>query len=367
MGRRSLLAATLGVSLLAATPGRSEDRVSVHGAYFREASTRVVQPMIQISKDLPGGVDVGAHFLVDAITSASVAAGGGADALFTELRKEAGVVVGKTWNRTRLSLSYRQSREPDYISHTAGVQWTQGVWDNSGTFNLRLAGGHDTVGPMLDQNLSVYFGGASYTQALSPTLLAQLGYEAAVLHGYQGNPYVSVPNVGHEKPPDERLRHTVAARVAKYLPSSRTGLQLYYRFYIDQKSLAADENPWDLTAHTVEGRVFQELPGNLEVRFSYRYHHQGKAAFWCLTDPSRGGSTECYGVFPRYASVDDKLGPLTTHTPQVKLVWEARGLGGVPVLDWLAQGAFDVSYGYYVQSSKFGNAHLLETGYSLPF
>jgi hypothetical protein len=367
MGRRPLLAGIVGVALLSAQPGWGEDRVSVHGAYFREASTRVVQPMIQISKDLPAGLDVGAHFLVDAITSASVAAGGGADSLFTELRKEAGVVVGKSWDRTRLSLSYRQSREPDYISHTAGLQWTQGVWDNSGTLNVRVAGGHDTVGPMLDQSLSVYFAGASYTQALSPTWLAQLGYEAALLDGYQGNPYVSVPNVGHEKPPAKRLRHTIAARVAKYLPRSRTGLQLYYRFYVDQLALTGHDNPWDLTAHTVTGRVFQELPGNLEVRFSYRYHTQGKAAFWCLTDPSRGGSTECYGVFPRYASVDDKLGPLHTHTPEVKLIWEARGWSGVPVLGWLAQGSFDVSYGYYVQSSKFGNAHLLETGYSLPF
>jgi hypothetical protein len=366
MTRRPLLVCAVGLALLPASPGRGEDRVSVHGAYFREASTRVVQPMIQIAKDLPYGLDVGAHFLVDAITSASVAAGGGADSLFTELRKEAGVVVGKTWDRTRISLSYRQSREPDYISHTAGAQWTQGVWDNSGTFNLRLAAGHDTIGPMLDQQMSFYFGGLSYTQALSPTWLAQLGYEASFLDGYQGNPYISVPNVGHEKPPDKRLRHALAARVAKYLPRSRTGLQLAYRFYIDQTT-ASGINPWDLTAHTIEARVFQELPAGLELRFSYRYHTQGKAAFWCLTDPSRGGSTECYGMFPRYASVDDKLGPLHTQTPQVKLIWEARGLGGVPVLEWLAQGAFDVSYGYYLQSSKFGNAHLLETGYSLPF
>ena len=71
-----------------------------------------------MSKDLPSGFDVSAHFLVDAITSASLAAGTMQDNIFTELRKEFGVVIGKTIDHTHLAVHYRQSREPDYVSHT---------------------------------------------------------------------------------------------------------------------------------------------------------------------------------------------------------------------------------------------------------
>ena len=33
---------------------RAEDRVTVRTAYYREVSNRIVQPMIQVTKDLPG-------------------------------------------------------------------------------------------------------------------------------------------------------------------------------------------------------------------------------------------------------------------------------------------------------------------------
>ena len=69
MPRRVLVVLLLG-ALVGATPapGRGDDRVSVNGAYFRETSTRVVQPMIEVSKDLPSGFDVSAHFLVDVMS-----------------------------------------------------------------------------------------------------------------------------------------------------------------------------------------------------------------------------------------------------------------------------------------------------------
>jgi uncharacterized protein DUF3570 len=367
MPRRTLVVLVLGALVGAApAPGRGDDRVTVNGAYFRETSTRVVQPMIEVSKDLPRGFDVSAHFLVDAITSASLAAGTTQDNIFTELRKEFGVVVGKTIDHTHLAIHYRQSREPDYVSHTVGLQLAQDVWDSSGTVALSLARGPDNLGMTLDRNMDVYFASALYTQALSPTALAEVGYEISYLRGYLANPYLQVPNLGYEKPPTERLRHVLVGRVAYYLPPSRTGFQLHYRFYLDQ-GISDDPDPWGMVGHSVEGRVYQEVTSGLEVRLSYRFHSQGAARFWCNTDVVRGGQTDCYGFFPRYYSADPKFGPLATHVPQAKLTWEARSLAAVPVLGWLAGGAFEVSYAYYFQNTRYGGAHLLQTGYSLPF
>jgi hypothetical protein len=365
-------------ALLTGTPGRGEDRVTVRGAYYREHSTRVVQPMIEVFKDVPGGFDVGAHFLVDAITSASVAAGNASDSIFTEMRKEAGATIGKTINHTRVALGYRESREPDYISHTGSAAFLQDVWENSGTVAAIAAYSHDTIGPMLDRPLSTWFAGAGYTQALTPTLNTQLSYDLTYLNGYQANPYVQVPNLGREKLPKERFRHAFAARVAFYIPASNTGLQAHFRYYIDHgpgESTVGPEStvqtpgpdPWKLHANTIEGHLFQDLAPGLEVRLTYRHHSQGAAAFWCNTDPSRGGVTDCYGTTPVYYSADSKLGPLATHIFEGQLEWQARPLAAVPVLRWFAGGAFQISYGRYVQDSRYGGAHLLQTGYTLPY
>ena len=66
---------------------------------------------------LPHGFDVNAHYLVDTITSASAAAGTSVDNIFTEIRNEVGLGFGKTWDRTRATLSYKYSAESDYWSH----------------------------------------------------------------------------------------------------------------------------------------------------------------------------------------------------------------------------------------------------------
>ncbi len=71
-----------------------------------------------------------------------------------------------------------------------------------------------------------------------------------------------------------------------------------------------------------------------------------------------------------------------------KVIWDLRLLNGT-ALDFFAAGTFDVSYGYYFEGSpygqeftdrnappvigelpfsrEYGGAHLIQTGYSLPF
>jgi hypothetical protein len=358
-------AALLALAFVA--PGaRGEDRVTVRGAYYREPSTKVVQPMIEVTKDLPYGFDVEAHGLIDAITSPSVLTGVMGDNIFTEHRKEVGLAVGKTVNRTHVSLSYRQSREPDYISHAVGTQVAQGIWGNSGTVAMSLAYSHDTVGPFLNHTLDVAFAGLSYEQALSPVLLGQVGYELSYLNGYLCNPYDSDPR-GRANCPQQRVRHAAVARLARYFPTARAGLQLYYRFYYDQW-WGSGPDPWGLTAHSVEGRIYQEVGQNLEFRVSYRYHTQGWALFaYCSHDPSRAADPDCVAPILVYHTGDEKFGTLHTQLAELKLTWEARPLAGVPVLAWFALGAFEISYGRYFQTTHYGTAHLLQTGYSLPF
>src|SRR5690606_10000067 len=94
--RRIALFALLACALVFATSFAFADEVSggVTGAvmarnnYYLERSTRVVAPEVGARLDFPSGATVEAVYLVDAITSASLAAGALEDVAFTEVRHD---------------------------------------------------------------------------------------------------------------------------------------------------------------------------------------------------------------------------------------------------------------------------------------
>lgn len=355
----------------AGAPARADDHVTIRGQYYREPSTRVVQPVVELGQDLPGGFDVTAHYLLDAITSASAASGPSGDNIFTEARNEEGLAVGKSWSRLRLGLAYRYSGESDYWSHFLVGSATLRVWQDTGTLSATFGRGWDRVGrrvqgaaPMQPlQSLDTWMGGLWYSQVLAPTLLVQAGYEVAFLDGFQSSPYRQVPSRGPEVVPGKRLRNVVAARAAKFFPRAGLGLQLHYRYYFDFSTDGSDAtNPWNVRSHTVEGRVFQALGRDLEVRLTGRYYTQGAANLWC--DASAASSCSATS---RYYTSDPKLGPVGTKFLEVKLYWDAARLRGVTFLSWFSAGTFELSYGRFWQDTLFANAHVAQTGYTFPF
>src|SRR5262245_59818996 len=205
---RLRLKATLFVCAVALAPARTwaDDYVIVRGAYYREASTRVIQPMVELHRDSPSGFDVSAHFLVDAITSASIAAGTSVDNVFTEIRDEAGLRLRRRFERSDVALHYKYSAESDYWSHAVGASYGQRLWDDTAAVRLSVGGSYDTMAakgpnpPNCRQGpgatscwLKSWYAGLSYSQVLSPVAITQISYEAAFLDGYQGNLYRTVP------------------------------------------------------------------------------------------------------------------------------------------------------------------------------
>ena len=374
---------------------RANDYVVVRGAYYREASTRVIQPMVELQREAPGsGVDVAAHFLVDAITSASIAAGTTVDNVFTEIRDEVGLRARKRWQRSDLALSYKYSAESDYWSHGVAASFGQRFWEDTASVRLSVGRSFDTVtangrmpvcrpetDPMRSCALDVWFGGISYSQVLSPVAIAQVSYEAAYVEGYQGNPYRMVTSLGrYEYVPERRMRNAITPRIAYYLPGSGTGFQLNYRFYFDYYpgDAGTPSDPWQIFARTIEARVYQQLLPSLEARVLFRYYRQSHAQFWCdqPTRLSAPATPFClvglappagYPVDAVYYAADPKLGPVVTQYPEMQLVWQADALRAVPFLRWFSAGAFEISYGYYFQNNAFGGAHLLQTGYRLAY
>ena len=68
-----------------------------------------------------------------------------------------------------------------------------------------------------------------------------------------------------------------------------------------------------------------------------------------------------------YASSDPTIGPVRTEYPEVKLIWDATSWESIPFFRWFAAGTFEISYGRYFQNDAFGDAHVLQTGYSMPY
>lgn len=369
-------------ALLSRSTVRAEDRVTIRGAYYREPSTRVIQPVVEITKDLPNGFDITAHYLVDAITSASAAAGTSVDSIFTEIRNEVGLGVGKTWDRTRFTLSYKYSAESDYWSHAWWASLSHTFWGNTATVGAFGGLSLDSVGfrtrtpscraaDGFSCPLNSGFGGLGYTQVLSPVALAQINLDGAYLDGFLANPYRQVAGIGPEVFPDKRFRTAISVRAAYYFPAIETGLQIQYRYYRDFYPGALQpgvtEDPWGLSASMVEGRIYHRLSRDLEVRFLYRQYFQQPPAFWCDVPANAGCSPMSTAISPSYASSDPAIGPIRTEYPEVKLMWDATSWESIPFFRWFAAGTFEISYGRYFQNDAFGDAHVLQTGYSMPY
>jgi hypothetical protein len=380
-----------------ARPARADDFVAVRGVYYREASTRVIQPMVELERDSSTGVDVGAHFLVDAITSASAAAGTAIDNIFTETRNEAGLTLRKRWARSEISAGYKYSAESDYWSHAIGMSGARRLWGDTATLRLALGRNFDSmssrgrtpacaIGKGTSCPLDVWFAGVSYTQVVAPTAIMQVSYDGAYLDGFQGNLYRQVPAKGYEVLPypvggtqgeGRRLRNAITARAGFALPRSGTGFQLNLRFYWDTfpGTAATPDDPWGIRAYTVEGRVFQQLGPDVELRVLGRLYIQDPGAgFWCDTV----ANPNCYAAGANYYSTDPKLGPMNTEYVEAKIYWQLEALRRLKVLGWFAAGTLELSYGRYFQSTSFGGPSsdkpwwclitcVVQAGYSMPY
>ena len=105
VGLLAALVSCLGLGYLSTTAQADEvtgtwsASVEGRGNYYWETSTRVLVPAVQVRADSPGGLHLGAGYLVDVITSASIAqTGGGSDTEFTELRHGVNALVGQTFD-----------------------------------------------------------------------------------------------------------------------------------------------------------------------------------------------------------------------------------------------------------------------------
>ena len=341
-----------------AASGTVSGTLSARGNYYWERSTRVVAPALVAHVDAPQGSQLDASYLLDSVTSASVAAGAQTDAAFTEIRHDVRAGLGHSFSlkgrSLLLSAQGRYSREPDYRSRGGGASAALRLAQNNAT--LRLSGYylHDAVFARRQRagTLRALSLGIAWDQVLSPSWTATFGYDASWLSGFTENPYrlaiFADGGAAPEDHPEQRLRSALYAWLAHYFVATRSALRLGYRVYRDS---------WEIMAHSADLRLYQELNDHAEVRLRYRYYGQTAARFF-----REGGNVRA----DRYVTADPKMSPFEDHTFGIKLRLSLdflahsalRSLSGA-ILDW----AFE----YIVNNNRYGNGVIAQGGLSLPF
>ncbi len=373
-------ALVLGTSALARADevtGTWTGIVEAWGNYYWERSTRVVAPNLELRLESPSGVELQASYLVDAITSASQAAGALVDARFTEVRNDLTAGAGYEWalgpSALRVAGSLRGSREPDYGSVSGNLFVALALDERSTVLHAEVGVLHDEVrqnfrggtgvrpgsasggtsAERFEEQIDAFRGAVGIDQILSPIAHLDATYELAYLRGYLANPYrlVSVANVLRpETHPDTRLRHTVSARLALRIPPTHSALHLLYRAYLDS---------WRIGALTPEVRIYQDLTRFASLRVRHRHYRQTRAYFY-EPDPAD------YEASDLYFSADPKMSEFHSNLLGFQL---ALGLGFFDgtTLSGLAPGSIALDIEYVWSTSSYGNALIAQVGARLPF
>jgi hypothetical protein len=346
--------------LLASSAQAAEGEVSLRGAYYKEKSTRVVQPMIDGKVEVSEEGVVDFHGLVDSITSAS-AATGSAGQEFTEERYEGGAGYTHTLGRLQLGGSFRTSTESDYDSYFLGLHGALELAEKNTVLSLNVGRSFDTISngvsaggldPLIEEKLQTGLASLSLSQLLSPQLLGVLTYDFIDAHGYQANLYrrVSGGDVPEaERVPDLRLRHAVYLGVRGFFCPTLTTVVAGYRLYVDD---------WGILAHTGEVRAIQELAPGVEARVGYRLYTQGAADFF--QDRYTREQVQDESV---YITDDEKLSSFTTQTfgLQGLIALAALGIEG----SW-SDVRIDLIGERILQDNRFGNAWSFQVGLVVP-
>ncbi|MEO6774674.1 MAG: DUF3570 domain-containing protein [Kofleriaceae bacterium] len=371
----------VGCVVSALGTARADGELDARGVYYKERSTRVMQPMLDGMFDAGARGLVNAHFLVDAITSASAGSGAANAAPFTERRYEGG--LGYTheldgpkdsWiDKLRIGGDSKYSTESDYTSFYLGARLEADVAQKNATIALGGGVSSDTVtnagaqspmgGPLIqcdvtspataaECGLTTYGGYASVSQIVSKDALVAVSYDLAKLDGYQANPYrtaITASGLVPEVHPNSRLRQSWAASARYYLEATHTTLIGAYRYYHDD---------WHIRAHTPELRIIQEVGKLADASIRYRYYYQSASFFYLDRYPALDMTTI------NYVTDDPKMSAFSGHTMEAKLgvLGEEFGLTG----NW-AGARFEGVLEYIIQHNRFGDAVVAHVALSLPF
>lgn len=304
---------------LCAWAGSAHAQEAAAAVYVRSDSDRtvVVAPRLRVQAPVAESTRVSVTYAVDVWTSASVDIMASASKVpVTEQRDELDLSLDHELEDVTLTVAYRFSNEPDYVSHGGSGGFSHDFADNNSTIALGISGSSDDVGragdPTFSRATATLGGRLSFTQVLGPGTLTQFMYELSHVDGYQGSPYRLVPIqmdadctsatpgqsglstlCAPEANPNERLRHSASVELRQSLADALS-FGAAYRFYTDD---------WDVMSHTMRGDLAWRVAHDTILSPRYRFYTQSAANHY------RSRYTEPQA----YVTNDKELSPLSSH------------------------------------------------------
>lgn len=276
--------------------GKAQAKGSV---YVDDDNTQIVTALADAQVALPSDMSLGAHALVDVISSASVDVVSAASSKkhFEEVRIEFGARAGVFITpEVDLGVAYTRSQENDWLSNSpsANVGWD--LFKRNTRLTLGYGFSHNAVGrsgdPSFAQRLHIHTVQAGLNQLIDKKTILSLTYWLQHADGWQSSPYryVSTRNGLYgflETHPDQRVRHALAISGLRYLTKG-VGLEASYRFYGDD---------WGVLGHTASAGVRFDFLDHWDARIRARGYYQTAAGFW----------QESYDQPMQYMSADREL------------------------------------------------------------
>lgn len=297
---RLRLKALIGVGIATSPVVLAADRVSVEpvtrfALYQDSDSTTIGTATTGVTSRLDQRWELGARYLVDVVSSASVDVITQATGRFEDTRHDIAVSGGLREPDRSLVVGYSHSTENDWQSHNASLSGSLDVLQRNLMLSASVGFQDNTITRAnsfgFEENLRVFLGtlGASYT--LTPRDLVAVSLASSYYDGFQSSPYRYVTVAGQallERQPEQRFRQALVLRHHRYLGDG-WALRSHLRLYADTYGLKA------LTLGTES--VLETAP--FDVALSVRGYQQTRASFYRVT----------YESEQRYMTIDKELSP----------------------------------------------------------
>lgn len=328
----------LALQSLCALPSAHARRVTTRASselagYTDSMHVHVASPTIGASVgDEIAGWSLGARYLVDVVSAASVDIIATASPRWMEVRQVGSIDAGYKHGDLSLGAAGTVSNEPDYLAGSAALMASLELFDKNLTPFVGARYGHDDVGRrgLAREHWQVLQRGGlqlGLTFVINRFVIASAQVDMDFERGYLAKPYRYIPlfdsGQGSQVPagasPDLVNALRVDERPVDRLPTDRDRYALTGRIAGRWRSttLRMDErvyrDSWGLWASTTELRVLTDTGPRVLLWPHLRVHAQSSVQFWQrayerveLADGSRG--------VPRYRTGDRELSALQTTT-----------------------------------------------------
>ena len=227
-----------------------EDRGDVLYHQYDGGGVTIDGPSVLVRKAYKDKLSFWGNYYADMISGASIDVQATASP-YAETRTEFSAGVDYLRDKTLLGIGFTQSEEDDYEASTVRLSVSQDFFGDLSTLSFGYGFGDDVVKRNGDDVFVDTATHHSYqiewSQIVTATIVANLGYESVVDEGFLNNPYRSVryldPTSGNgfsyqaELYPRTRTSDALALRVMSYLPW-RAALRGEVRQYDDSWELA---------------------------------------------------------------------------------------------------------------------------------